>query len=320
MVNKCCVPSCKSNYASENKGYVSVFYFPKNEERKRLWIESIPRKNFVPSNHSVVCLNHFEASDVIGFNKFLQPDGTIKVLPVRTPQLKENAVPKIFPDLQSSLSEETLEKGKLESDTKVRTETIFISTNEEIEPLSNSDIIIDSNIVNNSHKSSENKSKRRKLENNPQLKVERIFIRNNEEVDTFLKSDIINDFNHLVTDFTKEVSIAGYETKVHDDSIYFYVLNFENFLKIDLYVVINKNLQVKVIVKDVQLPSKDLRWVLPSNMTITKWSQLASLLSRFKNVNVEMNHNKKTVKKPRKKSKNCVKLKLGKNRKLDPLE
>ena len=58
MVNKCCVPNCKSGYRS-SVGKFATFKFPKDQELRNTWIRSIPR-DFNISKHTVVCELHFE--------------------------------------------------------------------------------------------------------------------------------------------------------------------------------------------------------------------------------------------------------------------
>jgi hypothetical protein len=58
MVNKCCVPHCRGNYAGGEK--VSVFRFPEDKELKKKWIRSIPRENFIPTAYSRVSWQGYE--------------------------------------------------------------------------------------------------------------------------------------------------------------------------------------------------------------------------------------------------------------------
>ena len=55
MPRTCCVPLCKSNYKSQSN-VVATFSFPKDENRKKLWLDSIHRSNFVVSKYSCVCI------------------------------------------------------------------------------------------------------------------------------------------------------------------------------------------------------------------------------------------------------------------------
>ena len=84
MVNKCCVPKCRSNYDNE-KEKVAVFRFPKDPLRSKVWFNKIPRKQWKLGNNSVFCVKHFKEKFVIvPFSK----DGRFKLTP--------DAVPSIF--------------------------------------------------------------------------------------------------------------------------------------------------------------------------------------------------------------------------------
>lgn len=67
MPSRCCVPGCKNNYDKTKKvvGNKSVFLFPKEAERRDLWLKRINRKNFVVTEHSVVCIDHFDEKFII---------------------------------------------------------------------------------------------------------------------------------------------------------------------------------------------------------------------------------------------------------------
>lgn len=107
MLAKCCVPECKSNYkSSKDEGYVSVFRFPTDEELRKHWIRSIPRSDWKPTDKSVVCIKHFEESDVSKVDIYQDSDGNRKEFPRQRPLLLPEAVPKLFPGLPSYLSKE----------------------------------------------------------------------------------------------------------------------------------------------------------------------------------------------------------------------
>ena len=58
MVFKCCVVNCRSNYASEEK--TTVFFFPKEEHLRKIWIKFVNRKDWQQTNSSCICIKHFQ--------------------------------------------------------------------------------------------------------------------------------------------------------------------------------------------------------------------------------------------------------------------
>ncbi|XP_049952356.1 uncharacterized protein LOC126466614 [Schistocerca serialis cubense] len=74
MVNKCCVQGCT--------------------ELSKKWTHAIRQQNFTPSEHSVVCQEHFSQSDLILQSTAVDwKTGRTLTLPLENPRLKENAVP-----------------------------------------------------------------------------------------------------------------------------------------------------------------------------------------------------------------------------------
>ncbi|XP_046392184.1 THAP domain-containing protein 5-like [Ischnura elegans] len=103
MVNKCCVPHCRGNYAGGEK--VSVFRFPEEDELKKKWIRRIPRENFIPTEYSRVCIKHFLAHDVYSeTSAFDEKTGKVITVKLPTPRLKAGAVPFVFLGCPSYLS------------------------------------------------------------------------------------------------------------------------------------------------------------------------------------------------------------------------
>lgn len=102
MPDKCCVPGCKSNYNLPgkliSKDNVTVYHFPKDEKRKQLWLRKIPRKDFVVTKSSVVCIKHFVPKFVIRFStsKRKTPGASPRLLKI--PRLTDDAYPSIFFD------------------------------------------------------------------------------------------------------------------------------------------------------------------------------------------------------------------------------
>lgn len=104
MPKHCCVPGCTSNYASDEEPYKSVFKFPKDTDRKAEWLKNIPRSQWVPSSSSVVCIKHFLPEDVETLENYIDHNNERKTRPKDRPSLKKDAVPRIFPNLPSSLN------------------------------------------------------------------------------------------------------------------------------------------------------------------------------------------------------------------------
>jgi hypothetical protein len=151
MPSRCCVPGCNSNYDSalkttQNNRGMSIFKFPKNEERKQAWLKAIPRDDFTPSSSSVVCQLHFHSTDIVRYDKQLQPDGSTKELLLNKPRLKDNAIPSIFPNLPSYL---TKLKPKERNDPQSRRNAVCQRQIDNVTNFLNSDVIIDFNDLKN---------------------------------------------------------------------------------------------------------------------------------------------------------------------------
>ena len=57
MVIKCVVTNCTTGYKTYQKK--ASFYFHEDQEL-RIWIYFVIRKDWLPTAHSVICINHFE--------------------------------------------------------------------------------------------------------------------------------------------------------------------------------------------------------------------------------------------------------------------
>ena len=75
-----CHNNSKNKVSGSSK--FSLHYFPKNEELKKVWVDSVMRKNWWPHPRSYLCTDHFEEKFVIRHPK--------RIL------LKEDAVPTYF--------------------------------------------------------------------------------------------------------------------------------------------------------------------------------------------------------------------------------
>lgn len=104
MPRKCCAPGCRSNYSGSSTAL--VFRFPKDKDRRDQWIRAIPRKDFTPSDNTVLCENHFVPECIIREDTLTRPDGTAITAKRGTPKLSNDAFPSVFPNLPKYLSKE----------------------------------------------------------------------------------------------------------------------------------------------------------------------------------------------------------------------
>ncbi|KAF2895580.1 hypothetical protein ILUMI_10590, partial [Ignelater luminosus] len=92
MLSSCCVPMCKSNYSDTT----TVFKFPKDEIRRKKWLNAIHRENFEVTDSSVVCIKHFDEKFIMCTDTIKRPDGTILSIPRTRIKLSEDAFATIF--------------------------------------------------------------------------------------------------------------------------------------------------------------------------------------------------------------------------------
>lgn len=98
---KCCVPGCKSGYASDNSSNVSMFSFPSDEVRMKQWLRLIHRADFVPNKNSKVCSKHFIESDFISDRHDSNASRKRSRGGIILRCLNENANPSVFPNQPS---------------------------------------------------------------------------------------------------------------------------------------------------------------------------------------------------------------------------
>ncbi|CAC5364335.1 THAP2 [Mytilus coruscus] len=73
------------------QGY-GLLTFPKDPDRRKIWIQKVKRQNFVPTEHSRLCAKHFD------FDQFVidaRIASSVKFTP-KQKRLKANAIPTIF--------------------------------------------------------------------------------------------------------------------------------------------------------------------------------------------------------------------------------
>ncbi|GIY65514.1 THAP-type domain-containing protein [Caerostris extrusa] len=114
MVKKCCVPCCRSNY--DPTVYISCFQFPKEEDRRNLWLKKINQKDYSPSKNAVVRIKHFREKFVITEHHAVRDDGSVLTVKRIYPNLTLYAYPSIFPNQPAYLSSDPVSKEKLPSE------------------------------------------------------------------------------------------------------------------------------------------------------------------------------------------------------------
>jgi hypothetical protein len=107
MPYKCVVPGCNSNQrnALKTEGYIQLFHFPQEGPRRDERIRAIHRADWIPTNHSYVCVKHFHSNDLITVEKYKDKDGKLCEYTRGKPVLSSDAVPRIFPNLPGYLTD-----------------------------------------------------------------------------------------------------------------------------------------------------------------------------------------------------------------------
>ena len=105
MPRKCCVSNCRGNYTGTK--LVSIFKFPADKSKRRLWLSKIPRADFEPSSNSGVCKALFDDSFIIRQDSVRGPGGTrsrsryILTVDREKKKLADDVSPTIFPGCPS---------------------------------------------------------------------------------------------------------------------------------------------------------------------------------------------------------------------------
>ena len=110
MPQTCCAPGCDTGNRSEVKARnpdekISLFKFPQEENRRKLWIARVPRKNWDVSKISYLflCEKHFHKDDFeTGYRDAKRQYKTGKVRQRKA--LKPHALPSLWPNLPQHLS------------------------------------------------------------------------------------------------------------------------------------------------------------------------------------------------------------------------
>lgn len=84
---------CVAYNCNSRSGHgLGMYTFPKDEHRRKIWVQKVKRHNFVPSEHSRLCSRHFD------FDQFVidpRIASSVKFTPKQR-RLKHDAIPMIF--------------------------------------------------------------------------------------------------------------------------------------------------------------------------------------------------------------------------------
>ena len=58
MVNKCVVDNCYTGHLTGPRK--AIFSFPEDPDLRKRWIYFVNRKDWQPTKHSVICIDHFD--------------------------------------------------------------------------------------------------------------------------------------------------------------------------------------------------------------------------------------------------------------------
>lgn len=101
---RCFVTGCKSGYDSQRSAEKRHFFrAPRDSSRLQVWQRAIPRLDKQLTSSCVVCDLHFEDSDLV--KEFVHNiNGDVVIIPRDNWALKDDAVPRLFPNCPSYLS------------------------------------------------------------------------------------------------------------------------------------------------------------------------------------------------------------------------
>ena len=119
MPNPCSAPGCrsKSNYTGEP--YTPVFKLPRGPpELVQQWLKALCREGVDDLKNIHVCAEHFSDVDIDTTHSIAQADGTITTQDREIPKLREDFVPRFFPNCPSYLSSIAISSTRLDKGAK----------------------------------------------------------------------------------------------------------------------------------------------------------------------------------------------------------
>lgn len=238
MPRHCCVPGCKSNYASTLKSEParSTFSFPKDRELQNIWLRAIHREEYTLTKYSTVCSLHFEQSEITTTEIYKDSHGNTHESKLTYPRLIEGAIPHIFPNQPKYFS-----------------------------------------------------SRKTASRRDPEERRQDNLRRQNVEIEEFLTSDIIEHFEDLVQSAPLKLCLNKWNCKCVDNILYFFMLNIDCMdLEFDSYEIkvvssvrVNQDFVVTIFVNGKELSPSNLEWILPDGKSLSRWSQMENILSRY---------------------------------------
>ncbi|XP_050315878.1 THAP domain-containing protein 1-like [Anthonomus grandis grandis] len=102
--------------------------------------------------------------------------------------------------------------------------------------------------------------------------------------EAFEQLDYITNFQDLISNYSQKIVISDlWNVKiVGDTKLYFYTLNLNDpCITIINQISIDSDLHVKVFLKNNELSQNNLKWILPFELKLSRWSQLENLLTRY---------------------------------------
>ena len=119
MVFTCCVPQCCTGckpregeqVSSEN---VPLFWFPRNEVLQRKWLRAIPREGLCSTEFLRICAKHFYEEDIMSTSSDCYENRRAARVQqeLKSPRVKPQAIPRIFPWLPHYLTKPPASKLK----------------------------------------------------------------------------------------------------------------------------------------------------------------------------------------------------------------
>ncbi|XP_045482104.1 uncharacterized protein LOC123686148 [Harmonia axyridis] len=107
----------------------------------------------------------------------------------------------------------------------------------------------------------------------------------NEIIHQLETADIIQNFDQLLNEYSNKLELVNWIVHKAENKIYFYQLKVQenqDSLLLETQISINENMVVQVFLGKNKLNFNDLKWILPFDLKLSRWSQLENILARYK--------------------------------------